>query len=337
MKNFATYFDINYLPQGIILYNSLKNTCKDDFNFYVLCLDNLVYDFFKSKNSQYSNIFLIKLDELENNDTCLKNIKNSRKKIEYYFTLSPCLPLYILKRYKIDHICTLDADIKFFSSPDIIFDKLNDYSIIITPHKFSKNIIFLEKYGLFNVSFQIFKNNQIGLNILNEWRLDCINWCKDEYDSLNERFADQKYLDKWPDKYSNDIFILNDNISGLAIWNLNNYDIRLDNLNNLLSNNSKVIFYHFHNFKLFNNFIAFNGFTNYKVFKNKMQINYIYQNYWTEIMSIIRIHNLNISKNARYNNLQNIFKLFFNQKSFFFKLNTKLPLLDISLNYKKNE
>jgi hypothetical protein len=68
-----------------------------------------------------------------------------------------------------------------------------------------------------------------------------------------------------------------------------------------------------------------------------MQINYIYQNYWTEIMSIIRIHNLNISKNARYNNLQNTFKLFFNQKSFFFKLNTKLPLLDISLNYKKNE
>ena len=89
--------------------------------------------------------------------------------------------------------------------------------------------------------------------------------------------------------------------------------------------------------KLFNNFIAFNGFTNYKVFKNKMQINYIYQNYWTEIMSIIKIHNLNISKNARYINLQNIFKLFFNQKSFFLKLNTKLPLLNISLNYKKNE
>ena len=89
-----------YILPKIILYNYLKKTCKDDFNFYVLCLDNLVYDFFKSKNSQYSNLFLIKLDELENNDTCLKNIKNSRKKIEYYFTLSPCLPLYILKRYK---------------------------------------------------------------------------------------------------------------------------------------------------------------------------------------------------------------------------------------------
>lgn len=335
MKNFATYFDINYLPQGIVLYNSLQKTCKDDFNLYILCLDNLIFNFFNKKISQYTNIILIKLEELENFDNSLKNAKKNRSKIEYYFTISPCLPLYILKNYSIDHICTLDADIKFYSSPNEIFDKLNNYSIIITPHKFSKNINKLEKFGLFNVSFQIFKNNEIGLKCLNEWRNQCIEWCKDQYDHVNKRFADQKYLDNWPNKYSDEIFSLYDNVSGLAIWNINNYNLNIDNSNYVYSNNQKIIFYHFHNFKFYSKFIAFNGFTNYKVLKNKRYLKLIYKNYWLDIQQVIINNKLSITQNSRYN-LQNKFKLFFNQKSFYIKFSDKLPLLNLSLSFNKS-
>ena len=102
------------------------------------------------------------------------------------------MPLYVLKKYDLTHICSLDADILFLDTPKSLFDYLNDYSIIITPHKFSEEITGLVEYGIYNVSFQIFKNDETGRKCLQHWRTQCIDWCRDEFDEINNRFADQK-------------------------------------------------------------------------------------------------------------------------------------------------
>ena len=283
MLHLTTFFDKNYLSRGLVLYNSLKEF-NSDFELYILCLDEFTRDYFKKCKLDFPEVKTLQLFDVEENDTQLAIAKSNRSKIEYYFTLSPCLPLYLLKKYNLPHICSLDADILFLNSPKPLFDKLNDFSIVITPHKFSKEILNLSRYGTYNVSFQIFKNNETGLSCLQKWKKECIEFCGDKFDELNNRFADQKYLDKWITLYPNEVFVLNDNVSGLAPWNLNNYKIEKKE-NYYFSNDEKIIFYHFHHFKIFNSSWASNGFDVYKV-KHQKGVDNLYLDYWNKIDTI---------------------------------------------------
>ena len=287
MLYFTTFFDSNYLAKGITLYYSLKEQTKSPFKIYLLCLDEKTFDFFTINKTDFEFIELILIKDIEDSFPELKQVKKNRTLIEYYFTLSPILPLYLLRIYNNDHICSMDADLFFYNNPNSIFEKLTQFSIIITPHKFSKELNDRKKYGLYNVSFQIFKNNNIGIQCLEKWKNNCIDWCYDFYDEKEQRFADQKYLDDWKKEYKNTILILDDSISGLAVWNANNYNLRIiDNV--FISNDEKVLFYHFHNFKLVTSNIFLNGFNNYKVKRNKT-LDFIYQQYYLTL-------NINIYK-----------------------------------------
>lgn len=284
MKYFATLFDKNYLSRGIVLYNSLKST-EIDFKMHILCLDDYTYNYFTERKNQYQNLELTLIEELERYDTELLGVKSSRKPVEYYFTMSPCWPLYLLTKFNLPHICTLDADIFFYSSPKNIFDYLNEYSIIITPHKFSPELVNLEKYGKFNVSFQIFKNDEIGFICLNKWRKECLSWCEDKLDTENKRFADQLYLDSWPNDFNNKVKILDDNYSGIAPWNINKYNLINNGRGQLVIDGTPLVYYHFQHFKILNQNYATNGFWLYDV-KSTNSLKKLYFNYWNEIRKI---------------------------------------------------
>ena len=311
MYYFTTYFDKNYLSRGLALYDSLNENLTN-FRLYILCLDEFTINYFKENSNVYPNVNIIQLSELELFDKELKNSKSNRSLIEYYFTLSPCLPLYILKEIKLPHICSLDADILFFDSPSTIFDKLEKYSIIITPHKFSKENIDLKIYGIYNVSFQIFKNNYIGLECLKKWREECLEFCDDEYDKVGDRFADQKYLDKWTKLYPDSVYELNDNSSGLAIWNINNYEVRKKE-GKFYSNSESIIFYHFHHFKIFNASYASNGFYNYKV-KAQESLDDLYLFYWQKLEYFNNLLNLEKDNSVRYTSKKKIISNLFKEK-----------------------
>ncbi len=315
--NLATFFDQNYLSRGVVLINSLQYYIKD-FIIYVLVLDEKVSDFFIKNKEEFLQVKLIYLTELENYDKELLEAKNNRSLIEYYFTLSPCFPLYLLEKFNLLHVCTLDADMKFYSSPVEIFNNLNYYSVIITPHKFSKGIENLELYGKYNVSFQIFKNDNTGLDCLREWRNQCLIWCKDELDETKTKYADQKYLDHWCDLYFGKVKVLNDNGTGLAPWNLNNYSItRKDG--NFYSNGEKIVFFHFHHNKFLSNRFATNGFQTYRVNYQK-NIKYIYLDYWKDVeeaskkVSITEENSIRILKGKK-----STLRKFIEEKSFFIK------------------
>ena len=279
MFYFTTYFDKNYLSRGLVLYNSLKKR-SFGFKLYILCLDDFTYQYFNNK-VDFPEIEIVSLPELESYDAELKDSKTNRSLIEYYFTLSPCLPLYLLNKYDLPHICTLDADILFLHSPENLFNYLHEYSIVITPHKFSEQLKKSVRYGYYNVSFQIFKNDEIGRKCLENWRSQCLEWCGDYFDEINNRFADQKYLDDWPLRYAGAVKVLDDNISGIAPWNLNNYSIK--KMNRLFySDNERIIFYHFHQFKFINSRFASHGFNEYRV-NYKKDIAKLYLSYWNEV------------------------------------------------------
>lgn len=320
MNYFSTFFDKNYLARGLTLIESIKKNA-DDFEIYVLCLDDVVYDFFETNKEQYYFVTTVLLSEIEKDDAELFQCKNNRTPIEYYFTLSPCLPLYILKKFNLPHICSLDADIKFYSSPEKIFEYLDEYSIIITPHKFAEENIRCIKYGVFNVSFQIFKNDVTGLSCLNLWRKQCIEWCKDELEIENSRYADQLYLNNWPLLYQNKIKILDDNVSGIAVWNLSNFNITVkDNL--FKSNNEPLIFYHFHYFKIYRNIVARNGFDICSV-KNTKPITALYQDYWTDLKKFTSKNSPIVNNSFRNVNNDDFLSILKQEKTFFiwFRMN----------------
>lgn len=318
MYYFTTYFDKNYLSRGLVLYESLQNNTSE-FILYVLCLDQETVNFFHINEETYPQVKCLTLEELENDDSDLKKCKNNRSRIEYYFTISPCLPLNLLKKYNIPHICSLDADILFFSDPSKLFDYLNTASIIITPHKFSAELSEKEQFGIFNVSFQIFKNDEVGLSCLNKWREQCITWCGDYIDEKTGFFADQKYLDSWPEEYGKKLKVLNDKVSGLAPWNLNKYKLSFRN-DKLYSGNESVIFYHFHGFKFFTHKWASNWFNPYLV-KTYKAIHSLYLNYWNKVSDMDLKWNFTISSSVRYDLSMNIIDKILNEDGVYYRIN----------------
>ena len=181
----------------------------------------------------------------------------------------------------------------------------------------------LVEFGNYNVSFQIFKNDPIGIKCLEYWKMQCIEWCGDEYDKINDRFADQKYLDNWLNLYPKSVYVLNDNVSGLAPWNLNNYKITLEN-EKFYSNNERIIFYHFHHFKLFSKQWATNGFREYKV-KTQKGINLLYLFYWKKIEEFNTILNISSDTSTRFDiTSQGLNQKILEERNLYFKKKNKL-------------
>jgi hypothetical protein len=329
MFHFATYFDRNYLSRGLVLYHSIKENL-DDFELYVLCLDQYTLQYFRQGANNFPEIKIISLEEIESEDRELEFSKRNRSLIEYYFTLSPCLPLYLLQKYQLSHICSLDADIMFYSSPKPLFDYLNAYSIVITPHKFSKQIVSFEEYGTYNVSFQIFKNDKTGLNCLQKWRKQCIEWCFDILDAKNNRYADQKYLDEWLCLYPNKVKPLDDDISGLAPWNINNFSLTYKN-KTFFSNRQKLIFYHFHSFKILASNWASHAFSKYKVIKQPV-LDSLYLLYWKKVEYYNLLQGLGKDKTKRTDFAKSLTTQLYYSVHVYFKL---LNIHLIHINYAK--
>lgn len=245
--NFCTYFDQNYLPRGWVLLQSLRQHCPD-FRLYVLCLDEFTYSCLQAQ--QMAEVIPLRLSELEANDPELVACKQNRSMVEYYFTLSPCLPLYLLERDNLAVICSLDADMCFYQNPLPLFEAFQDYSILISEHNHSHPVFQQEqKTGRFNVSFQAWRNDSTGLACLRRWREQCIDWCGHYCDEENGRYADQKYLETWPVDYPGKVYIIRPVVAGLATWNVNNVQLsKRDGV--VLADGMPVVFYHFHGLKL---------------------------------------------------------------------------------------
>jgi hypothetical protein len=259
--NFVTFFDANYLDKGLVLHNSLCEHVRN-FKLYVVSLDKATSEILIESN--LPNLAVVQLEELEAAYPELKIAKSNRSLVEYYFTLSPFCPRYCLDKFGLKSICLIDADIQFYSSPIQYFDQLENYSIVITPHKFSQNNIEKIKFGIYNVSFQIFKNDKIGNHCLKKWSMDCFDWCKDYFDEENNRFADQLYLNNWVQEYAESVYSINDDVGGLAPWNLNNYKLILKK-EGFFSNDKRLIFFHFHGFRIIERNYIFHSFQLYGV------------------------------------------------------------------------
>ncbi len=244
MYHFCTYFDRNYLTRGVALYQSLAQYYTD-FRLWVLCLDPETYAIMTQLH--LPGIQLITLDAFERDDEPLRRAKQNRSWLEYYFTCTPCLPLYILKHWsEVTLITYLDADLFFFADPTPLFKEMGSKSIAIIANRFPLRLKFMESVGIYNVGWLSFRRDENGLACLQRWREQCLDWC---YRRGEEgRFADQKYLDEWPSRFQN-VVVLEHKGANVALWNIDNYRLHAQREESLLVDDQPLIFYHFHALK----------------------------------------------------------------------------------------
>jgi len=240
MKNFCTLFDSNYLIKGLTLYFSLMKV-NDNFNLVIVCFDDICFNILS--DLKLPNITLVKLDNFE--DEKLKKIKKTRTAQEYCWTCTPIVPLYVLEHYNnIGQITYLDADLFFFSDYEILFNELENGSVLITKHRYAENA---EKNnlisGIYNVQFLIFNNDKRGLQVLHWWGERCLEWCHNRVE--DGKFGDQLYLNDWLDRFKG-IKVLKHLGGGVAPWNV--YQYKIEKKEKVLINNVPLIFYHFHRF-----------------------------------------------------------------------------------------
>ena len=243
MNEFCTYFDRNYLYKGLTMCRSAINHIPDA-RFWVLCFDDETYGILEK--TKLDNVNLIHYQDFEDDD--LLKAKRNRSLVEYYWTCTPALPLYLLKRYpEIQHITYLDADVYFFSNPYSAFIELGNGSILLTEHRYAKNINRnIDRNGRYNVQFIIFRNDDTGRGALEWWKQRCIEWCYMRRE--DGKLGDQKYLDDWPERFP-DVRVSNHKGIGLAPWNIGKYPIEIRN-DTLYVGEDMLVFYHFHNFTI---------------------------------------------------------------------------------------
>lgn len=243
MYYFCTYFDQNYLPRGLALYASLRQHVAN-FRLFVLCLDRQCYDQLRAQ--RLANVELILIDELEREDSALAQAKHNRSRIEYYFTCTPAISLYVLNHFpEVDLITYVDADMYFFSDPTSAFREIGDASIAITSHRYAPQSQELYEYGIYNVGWLSFRRDANGLACLRWWHDRCIEWC---YDRLEDnRYADQKYLEQMPALFEGVIELAHIGVN-TAPWNIANYRFRLKQ-DRVYVDNTPLIIFHFHGFK----------------------------------------------------------------------------------------
>jgi len=247
MNDFCTLFDANYLPRGLVLYRTLFEHTRGDVRLRVLCMDRRTRDVLD--RLALPGLETIGIDELERADAGLLSIKGERTPVEYCWTSTPALCLFALDREPaLDAITYLDADLMFFHDPAEAFDEIGDASVAIVPHRYAPRWQRSEAtYGIYNVEWVTFRNDDRGRRAVGWWRERCLEWCHRRVE--NGKFGDQKYLDDWPQRFES-VHVVRHPGVGLAPWNVENHAIE-EAAGTPMVDGRPLVFFHYHALRVY--------------------------------------------------------------------------------------
>lgn len=207
-RYFCTYFDQRHLIYALALHQSLLRWAGEDVTLFALCLDEATFD--RLQELSLRGVRAVRLADLEQSCPSLAEARRTRSASEYYFTLTPVLPDYLLTVHpEIDLIAYVDADLFFFSSLDTVYRELGDASTLIVPYRRPMG-------PTYNVGLLLFRNDALGRECLTWWRDRCLEWCYQRYEDT--KFADEGYLDDWPTRFRGVVVSAHRGV-GLGPWN----------------------------------------------------------------------------------------------------------------------
>ena len=243
-RDFCTLFDSNYVFKALAMYRSLERSCPS-FRLTAFCFDEGARELIDRLG--LPGMETVSLSDLEDFDAELVAVKSDRTPVEYCWTATPSLPLFMLdRRPEIDEITYIDADLLFFSDPAPLYDEMGDSSVLITPHRYAPQYAYEEAAGTYNVSFMVFRRTPDGVACLDWWHDRCIEWCYFRYE--DGKIGDQGYLNDFP-KLFEGVHSLQHPGGGLAPWNLTNHELTLES-GRVMVDDVPLVFHHYHHFAL---------------------------------------------------------------------------------------
>jgi hypothetical protein len=247
MTIYATYFDSNFLTRGLACLESLVTRSATTPRILVLALDaecsNALAHLWPVIG-RGSELEIVTLDALERAHSALSATKATRSNVEYYFTLTPFLCAEALARTdEEEYAVYIDADLFFFSDPDIALQAADGANIGLVEHRFPQSQKHCaELYGRFNVGWIAFRSAPETQACIARWQQQCLASSVDRPEA--GVYGDQKYLDAWPAQLKSLKVVDHPGIN-LAQWNFARHRLARGNDNEIKVDGSDVIFFHF--------------------------------------------------------------------------------------------
>lgn len=218
MEHFVTLFDVRFLLQGLALYDSLVRSLFP-FRLWVLCMDRQAFNALSAL--KLPHVELMRVEDVET--AVLKAVRLERTAGEYCWTLTPFAPKFVFERdSSIARVTYLDADVWFLKSPSEIFQSfdVSGKGVLITSHAYSPEFDQSASAGRYCVQFVSFLRDR-GEEVRSWWADRCLEWC---YGRLEDgKFGDQKYLDDWPQRFADSVYVAMPESAFQGPWNLTRF------------------------------------------------------------------------------------------------------------------
>lgn len=249
MKIAFTICSNNYLAQAKTLGDSLLFH-NPDYKFIIgLCdelSDQIDYSFFE-------NIEIIPFSEI--NIYCYQEIIDKYNIIELNTSIKPSFFKYFINKYQeLETVIYFDPDIQIFYSLIGLENYLKTDDILLTPHihhpiavdEYHPSESTFLKFGIYNLGF-------IALNAKSQNTKKLLDWWEDKTLKIGFNrpceglFVDQLWINFAP-IFFDKVKILPEYGYNFAPWNLHERGITKSGEEYTMSDNSKLVFYHFSSF-----------------------------------------------------------------------------------------
>jgi hypothetical protein len=206
----------NYIGLAAILGDSIKKYT-NHIDFYIVVADE-----FDNDEEKQTDHILVARNILGFKDEDWNELTFKYNITEFCTCLKPFSFLYLFNKYQYKKICYFDPDIYFFGSPKTIYEHLNSFEILLTPHNLccnkDDNKLFLEDEirfsGIFNFGFIGLKQGENAYCFLEWWSNRLKNKCFIDIGQF--LFTDQKWGDFLPAYFPPDVL----HISRCLGWNV---------------------------------------------------------------------------------------------------------------------
>ena len=240
MQAFCTITTADHFPLARALYTSLQQHAPGT-ELYVLVID-------KHSFESEENLRIIQPAELAATEL-FRNIENKYAHTQadrFRWALKPVLIGYLLEK-GYSKLIFADPDLFFVGNFDFLFDLLDTYSVLLTPHwadlDFKNNpdsLYTVMTDGLFNAGF--IGAGQKGSAAINFWGNLC-NYKMERNQELG-LYDDQKYLDLLPVQFEQ-VHSLSHQGCNLASWNIQTCKRELINGQLRINKRFEPVFIHF--------------------------------------------------------------------------------------------
>lgn len=279
----CTIVSETYLPKVMALYHSLERH-QSNFRLWICCVDGTSFETLQRLSLKNATVF-----QVENLMTPeLNQIRQERTLQEFCWTLKASLCLYLLDQHQeIDRLIYCDADLYFFGGLKPIYDEWGKHSIFMCPQRGTPEL--MHQHGQYQAGLIGFAQEKNSRTILTWWMNKCLAWCYDRYDTAENRWGDQKYLDQVPHLFSN-IKLVNHIGINAAPWNLvlNNNQYSVSRKKDIIYvEKAELVVFHFGSLAILNE----NEFDLWKLERVTFHPNilqYVYQPYIQELQAAIR-------------------------------------------------